>query len=103
MEVSLLTDSLFFVVGGRGRGRRLRPLFGKVAAVRLYLDAWVNVAAPDHVIVEPRLHDDDAWRVYLQWYTSRALTRVTYVPPNPRLDLVPASTYPYRRDQYHNI
>jgi hypothetical protein len=28
---------------------------------------------------------------------------VTYVPPNPRLDLVPVSTYPYRRDQSDNI
>jgi hypothetical protein len=29
--------------------------------------------------------------------------RVTYVPLNPRLDLVTASAYPYRRDQTHNI
>jgi hypothetical protein len=25
-----------------------------------YMDAWA--AAAQHIIVEPRLHDDDAWR-----------------------------------------
>jgi hypothetical protein len=25
-----------------------------------YLDAWAYVIAPEHVVVEPRLHDDDA-------------------------------------------
>ena len=33
MEVSLLTNWLFLVVGGRGRGRGLRPLFGEAAAL----------------------------------------------------------------------
>jgi hypothetical protein len=60
-----------------------------------YLDAWAAAAAPEHVVVEPRLHDDNAWRAYLQWSTVRTRTRVTYVPPNPRLDLVLVSTYPY--------
>jgi hypothetical protein len=32
-KVSLLTNLLFFVVGGRGRGRRLRPLFGEAPIV----------------------------------------------------------------------
>jgi hypothetical protein len=35
--------------------------------------------------------------------TARTQTHVTCVPRNPRLDHVPASTYPYRRDQSHNI
>jgi hypothetical protein len=86
-----LIDSPFFV-GGRGRVEDFDPFFAKL---QLYLDAWANAAAPDHVIVEPRLQDDDTWRAYLQWYTLRTRTRVTYVPPNPRLDLVPASAYPY--------
>jgi hypothetical protein len=36
-------------------------------------------------------------------YMARTQTNVKYVPPNPRLDLVPASAYPYRQDQTHNI
>jgi hypothetical protein len=60
-----------------------------------YMDAWATAA--EHVVVETRLHDDDAWRAYMKWYTARTWTCVTYVPPNPRLDLVPASAYPYRR------
>jgi hypothetical protein len=69
-----------------------------------YLDVWADAPAPKHVVVEPCLHDDgDAWRAYLQWYTARTQMCVTYVPPNPRLDLVAASGYPYRRDQTHNI
>jgi hypothetical protein len=74
------------------------PFLGKL---QRYLDAWAT--ASQNVVIKPCLHDDDAWRAYLQWYTARTRTRMTYVPPNPRLDLVPASTYPYRRDQYHNI
>jgi hypothetical protein len=64
---------------------------------------WADALALEHVVVEPCLHDDNAWRAYLQWYTARTQMRVMYVPPNPRLDLVPASGYPYRRDQTHNI
>jgi hypothetical protein len=56
-----------------------------------YLDAWVDAAAPEHVIVEPRLHDDDAWRAYLQWYTMRTQMCVKDVPLNPRLNFMPAS------------
>jgi hypothetical protein len=74
------------------------PFLGKL---QQYLDAWAT--ASQNVFVEPCLHGDDAWRAYLQWYTTRTRTRMTYVPPNPRLDLVPTSTYPYRRDQSHNI
>jgi hypothetical protein len=74
------------------------PLLGKL---QHYLDAWATTA--QNIVVEPRLHDDDAWRAYLQWYTARTRTHVMYVPPNPRLDIMPASTYPYQRDQSHNI
>jgi hypothetical protein len=28
-----------------------------------YMEAWA--AAAEHVVIEPRLHDDDAWRAYL--------------------------------------
>jgi hypothetical protein len=68
-----------------------------------YMDAWADAAAPKHVVVEPCSHDNDTWRAYLQLYTVRTQTHVKYVPPNPRLDLVPASAYPYRQDQTHNI
>jgi hypothetical protein len=68
------------------------PFLGKL---QHYLDAWATTG--QNVVVEPRLHDDDAWRVYLQWYTARTRSHVTYVPPNPHLDLVPASMYPCRR------
>jgi hypothetical protein len=54
----------------------------------------VSVASAKHVVIELCLHDDDTWRVYLQWYTARTWMRVTYVPPNPHLDLVPASAHP---------
>jgi hypothetical protein len=75
------------------------PFLGKL---QQYLDAWATSA--QNVVVEPRLHDDDdAWRAYLQWYTARTRTRVTYVPPNSHLDLVPTSTYAYQRDQSHNL
>jgi hypothetical protein len=51
------------------------PFLGKL---QQYLDAWATAA--QNVVVELRLHDDDAWRAYLQWYTTRTQTRVTYVP-----------------------
>jgi hypothetical protein len=40
------------------------PFFGKL---QHHLDAWATAA--QHIVIEPRLHDDDAWRAYLQWYT----------------------------------
>jgi hypothetical protein len=69
------------------------PFLGKL---QQYVDAWATTS--QNVVVESRLHDDDAWRAYLQLYTTRTRTRVTYIPTNPRLDLVLALTYPYRRD-----
>jgi hypothetical protein len=51
------------------------PFLGKL---QQYLDMWVT--ATQNVVIEPRLHDDDTWRAYLQWYTVRTQTRVTYVP-----------------------
>jgi hypothetical protein len=65
------------------------PFLGKL---QQYLDMWAT--ASQNVVVEPRLHDDDAWRAYLQWYTARSQTRVTYAPLNPRLDLVPSVYVP---------
>jgi hypothetical protein len=97
-KVSLLTNLLFFVAGGRGRGRGLRPFFGEAAAV------------PRHV------GDRHAERRHRAALTRRR--RLESVPavvhgedpdardlrsPNPRLDLMQVSTYPYRRDQSHNI
>jgi hypothetical protein len=83
----------------RKGSRTLAPFLVKL---QQYVDTWA--AAAEHVVVEPLLHDDDDWRVYLQGYTNKTRTRVTYAsPPNPRLDLVLASVYPYRRDQTHNI
>jgi hypothetical protein len=69
--------------------RTSTPFLGKL---QHYLDAWETVA--QHVVIEPRLHDDDAWRAYLKWYMTGTQMRVTYVPPNPRLDLVPTLAYP---------
>jgi hypothetical protein len=36
------------------------PFLGKL---QQYLDMWVT--ATQNVVIEPRLHDDDAWRAYL--------------------------------------
>jgi hypothetical protein len=51
------------------------PFLGKL---QQYLDAWAT--ASQNIVIKPRLHDDDAWRAYLQWYTARTQTRMTYVP-----------------------
>jgi hypothetical protein len=68
-----------------------------------YVVEWASAAHEQNVITEHRLHDDDAWVAYLQWYLPRMRTRVTYVPATPPLPPVPHhdrilsdATYPVR-------
>ena len=64
------------------------------------MEAWDGMLAQGNVVAEHRPHDDEACRVYLQWYQVRTRTRVTYVPPELPQEPADASAgYPVRRDQ----
>jgi hypothetical protein len=62
----------------RKGSRTLAPFLVKL---QQYVDT--RAASAEHVVVEPLLHDDDDWRVYLQGYTDRTRTRVMYASPPP--------------------
>jgi hypothetical protein len=74
-----------------------------------YVSEWASATHEHNIATEHRLHDDDAWVAYLQWYLPRMRARVKYVPatppPPPVSDhnrILSDATYPVRRDQAAN-
>jgi hypothetical protein len=73
--------------------------------MQLYVEALAAAAAPENIITEDRPHDDRAWEVYIEQYTSRTLTHVMHVPaqPLPQVPdvqrILPSITYPVRWNQ----
>jgi hypothetical protein len=45
-----------------------------------HVQAWVHASKATNIIAKQPLHDDEAWRVYLQWYMVRTRMRVTCMP-----------------------
>jgi hypothetical protein len=71
------------------------------------VDGWAT--ASQNLVTEDRSHNDTAWEVYIQLYTSRTQMRVMYVPPQaptPVSDaaraIVPIVPYPVQWDHQYD-
>jgi hypothetical protein len=97
-KASLLTNWLFLVAGGRGRVEDFGPFFGEAAAVPGRVGDHRAECRRRAALTRRRCLESVPAVVHGKDPDARDLH-----PPNPRLDLVPASMYPYPWDQSHNI